>query len=83
MVQVRYLGETAGEDPPALASQILASLREGDLAGALANFAKLPDASRQAGAAWDAEAERKQAAVAAMRAIREAAVGRLAQGPKP
>ncbi len=83
LVQVRYLGETAGDDPPALASQILASLRQGDLAGALAAFARLPDASRQAGAAWDAEAERKQAAVAAMQAIREAAVARLAQGPKP
>ncbi len=83
LVQVRYLGETAGGDPRALASQILASLRQGDLAGALAAFARLPDASRQAGAAWDAEAERKQAAVAAMQAIREAAVARLAQGPKP
>jgi hypothetical protein len=83
LVQIRYVGEAAGEDPPALASQIRAHLRQGDLDGALAAYAKLPEASRQAGAAWEAEAERKQAAVAAMRAIREAAVVRLAQGVKP
>ena len=83
LVQVRDLGEAAGDDPPALASQVLASLRQGDLAGALAAFAKLPEPSRQAASGWGAEAERKQAAVAAMQAIREAAVARLAQGAKP
>ena len=83
LIQVRSLGEAAGDDPPALASQVLASLRRGDLAGALAAFAKLPEPSRQAASAWGAEAERKQAAVAAMQAIREAAVARLAQGAKP
>ncbi len=83
LIKVRYLGEAAGDDPPALASQVLASLRQGDLAGALAAFAKLPEPLRQAASGWGAEAERKQAAVAAMQAIREAAVARLAQGAKP
>lgn len=83
LVQVRYPGESAGDKPPALASQVLASLRQGDLANALAAFNKLPESSRQAASGWSAEAERKQAAVAAMQAIREAAVTRLAQSAKP
>jgi hypothetical protein len=83
LVQIRDLGEAEGDDPPALASQVLAGLRRGDLAGALAAFAKLPEPSRQAASGWGAEAERKQAAVAAMQAIREAAVARLAQGANP
>ena len=83
LVQVRYPGESAGDKPPALASQVLASLRQGDLANALAAFNKLPELSRQAASGWSAEAERKQAAVAAMQAIREAAVTRLAQSAKP
>ncbi len=83
LVQVRNLGETAGDDPAALASQIEADSRRGDISGALAAFAKLPETSRQAASAWAAEASAKQAADAAIQSIREAAVGRLAANAKP
>ena len=83
LVQVRDLNETAGDDPQALASQIEADSRRGDLSGALAAFAKLPEPSRQAASAWAAEAGSKQAAVAALQSIRDAAVARLAENGRP
>ncbi len=83
LVQVRDLNETAGDDPQALASQIEADSRRGDVSGALAAFAKLPEPSRQAASSWAAEAGSRQAAVAALQSIREAAVTRLAQSAKP
>ncbi len=83
LVQVRRVGETAGDDPQALASQIVANLQRGDLDGALAAFAKLPAPARQAAESWAAETQHKQAAVAAARAVREAAVARLVESAKP
>jgi hypothetical protein len=82
LVQVRRLGETEGDDPQALASQVVANLRRGDLDGALAAFGKLPEPARQAASAWEAEAKAKQAALAAVRSIREAAMARLVQSGK-
>jgi hypothetical protein len=83
LVQVRDLNETAGDDPPALASQIEAMSRRGDIGGALASFNKLPEAARQAAGDWPALARARQAADAALQSIREAAIGQLASGPKP
>ena len=81
-MRVRDLGETAGDDPQALASQIEAESRRGDLAGALAAFMKLPEAARHAAGDWPAQARARQAAEEAIQSIREAAIGRLAGGPK-
>jgi hypothetical protein len=83
LIQIHRVGEVAGDDPAALASQIAASLQRGDLDGALAAYGKLPAAARQAASGWAAEAQRKQAAVAAVQAVRESAVTRLAQSGKP
>ncbi len=83
LVQIRRVGETQGDDPQALASQVVARLERGDLDGALAAFAKLPDPARQAASAGAAEAGAKQAAVAAAQALRDSAVGRFTQNSKP
>jgi hypothetical protein len=83
LVEIRRVGETAGDDPQALASQIVARLERGDLDGALAAFAKLPAAARAAASGWAAAAQAKQAAVAAAQSIREAAVAHIAQTTKP
>jgi hypothetical protein len=83
LVQVRRIGETAGDDPQALVSQIVATLQRGDLDGALAAFAKLPAPARQAAESWAAETQNKLAAVAAARTVREAAVARLVENAKP
>ena len=83
LVRVRDLNETPGDDPRALVSQIEASIRRGDIAGALAAFDKLPEPARHAGADWAMQARARQAADGSLRSIREAAIGRLAGGPKP
>ena len=83
LVQVRDLNETAGDDPPALASQIEAETRRGDIGGALAAFDKLPESARQAASDWVTLARTRQAADKALQSIREAAIAKLAGGPKP
>ena len=83
LIQIHKLGETEGDDPQALVSQIEASLERGDLDAAMAAFAKLPEPAKQAAAAWSDAAQGKEAAEVAARTIREAAVARLAQGGKP
>ena len=80
LVVVRDLGEKAGDDPEALVSQIEGLSRRGDLAGALAAFDKLPAPARQIAAGWQAQAEKAEAAGAALRSIREDAIGRLGAG---
>ncbi len=66
LVQVRVLNETQGDDPAALVSQIEADIRRGDVSGALAAFAKLPEPARQAASGWAAQAGAKEAADAAL-----------------
>ena len=82
LVQVRVLNETQGDDPAALVSQIEAETRRGDVSGALAGFAKLPEPARQAASGWAAAAGAKQAADEALSSIREAAIAKLAAGGK-
>jgi hypothetical protein len=83
LVKVRELNETAGDDPQALVSQIEAASRRGDIGAALASFDKLPEAARKAAGDWPTLARARHGAEAALRSIREAAVGQLAGGPKP
>jgi hypothetical protein len=83
LVRVRDLNETAGDDPPALVSQIEALSRRGDVAGALTAFDKLPEAARQAAGDWPTLARTRQGADSALQSIREAAIAQLAAGAKP
>ena len=83
LVQVRKLNETAGGGPQALASLIEADSSRGDVSGALAAFAKLPEPSRQAASAWASAAEARRAAEAALQSIRETAVAQLTESGKP
>ena len=80
LVRVHELGESSGDDPDAIVSQIEADCRRGDIAGALAAFDKLPEAARQAAGDWPAKARARLGADAALQSIREAAIGRLAGG---
>jgi len=80
LVQVRDLGETAGDSPEAIVSRVEAECRRGDIASALAAFDKLPAAARQAAGDWPVKARARQAADAALQSIRAAAIGRLAGG---
>ncbi|MBV8592768.1 MAG: hypothetical protein JOZ27_00540 [Caulobacteraceae bacterium] len=82
LVVVHELNETAGNDPDALATQVEALSRRGDLAGALAAFGKLPEPARKVAANWAADAGRAAAAQAALQSIRDEAIGRLAPAEK-
>ena len=80
LVVVHDLSEKTGDDPEALVSQVEALSRRGNLAGALAAFDKLPESGRKVAAGWQAQAQKAEAAVAALQSIREDAIGRLAAG---
>ena len=77
IVRVRPVGEQAGDEPAAVVSQIGAALGRADAAGALAAFARLPDASREAGKEWAAKARARVAAAAAAQALLDDSLTRL------
>ena len=73
LVQVRRVGAVAGDDPGALVSQIDAALDDGDVAGALAAWSKLPQAGQDKSQDWAAAAKtRVEAAQAAQGLVRRA-----------
>ena len=66
LIEVRQVGTSAGEDPAAVASRIDAALDRGDVAAALAEWSKLPEAGRSLSQGWaDAAHSRLDAATAA------------------
>lgn len=70
LVRARPEGPIAGDAPVAVLSRIEAALGAEDVAGALAEFEKLPDAARQAAAGWRARAAaRVEAAISMNRAL--------------
>ncbi len=77
LVIVHDLNETAGDDPDALVTKVEALSRRGDVAGALAAFAKLPEPARTVAAAWAEEANKAEAASAALQSIRQEAIAHL------
>ena len=77
LVRVRPLEEVAGDDPPAIVSRIEVKAAQADLAGALAELAKLPPALRAPADAWIAKAQARAAAVEASRAFAAAALAGL------
>lgn len=85
LVQVRALGapNEAAVDPQSLASRIEADCRRGDVDSALAAFAKLPEAARDAAKTWAAAAQSRQAADTAIQSIVATAVARLAKIGEP
>jgi hypothetical protein len=69
IVTVRAVGETSGNDLPALVGRIETALARGALADAADAWDSLPDASKQLSAEWGAKLKRRVAADAAARRI--------------
>jgi hypothetical protein len=70
LVRARPEGPIAGDEPVAVLSRIEAALGGDDVAGALAEWEKLPEAARQATAGWrDKAATRVEAAISMSRAL--------------
>jgi hypothetical protein len=69
LVEVRRIGEPQGDEPGAVVTRIEAMLMRGDLAGALQETAKLPEAAKAQAAPWITEANRRRAAEVAVRKL--------------
>jgi hypothetical protein len=78
LVRVRPAGEIKGDEPAALVTQVEAALGRGDVGAAMALYAKLPDSSRAASAAWAKDGESFVRARAAAEKIIETSLSRLA-----
>jgi hypothetical protein len=71
LVRITPLGTAApaGDDPASVAARINAAAADGNLAAALADIAKLPDAARALTDAWVKKAQAREAAIAASQRI--------------
>ena len=77
VVRVTPVGEVAGDDPSALASQIGAALERGRIAEALAAWERLPEAARQTSQEWASAAKARLAADQAAQGLLDDAIARL------
>jgi len=66
-----------GDDPTTLIARINGDVARGDIAGALADLARFPDAARSPAADWVKKAESREAAIAASRRIAADALAAL------
>jgi hypothetical protein len=83
LVRITPVGTTAapaGDDPASLVARINVAAADGNVAAALAEIAKLPDAARALTAGWVKKAQAREAALAASQRI---AAGALAALGKP
>lgn len=81
LVRVRPIDTAPGNDPAAAAARIEGFGKRGDIAGALAELQKLPEAVRAPAEPWIKKAQAREAAVAAAQRIEAAAIAALANHP--
>jgi len=79
LVRIRPIKEAAGNDPAAIVARIETRASQADLAGALAELAKLPPAVRAPAEAWSKKAEMRMAALDASRRISADALSGLSK----
>jgi len=79
VVTVTPVGETAGDDPAALVSQIEGALDHGDVARALGAWDRLPDPAKQASKDWAVAARTRQSAQGAAQNLVAEAMAALAK----
>jgi hypothetical protein len=81
LVRIRPIEEIPGEDTTAVLSRIEVKAAHGDIAGALAELAKLPPAVRAPALAWIAKAETRAKALDAGRRLAADAIAALKTNP--
>ncbi len=67
LVRIRPVNAPSGNTPSDLLARVEADVAKGDIDGALADLAKLPEAGRKPAEGWIAKARQRQAALAAAR----------------
>ncbi len=81
LVRVRPINSAPGTNLSATASRIEALGKQGNIAGALAELQKLPEAARAPAEPWIKKAQAREAATAAARRIEATAIAALANHP--
>ena len=79
LVRIRPINEGAGDDPGTVVARAEVKATHGDIAGALAEIARLPEAIRAPAQGWIRKAEMQVAALAAARRFAETTVDALAK----
>ncbi len=79
LVKVHPVGETQGDDPAAVTTQVAAALGRGDLAAAKAAFAKLPESERTSAAGWAKDLDGVADARAAAQSLIETSLARIVE----
>jgi hypothetical protein len=77
VVRIRPIDEAAGDDPAAVVRRIEMRAEQGNLNGAMAEIAKLPEAARALTKAWVAKAEARNAALEASRRFAASALAAI------
>ncbi len=77
LVRVSPIDAPPGDDPAAVVARINVAAARGDVAAAVAEISRLPDAARSLAAMWVKKAEAREAAIAASRNIAAAALAAL------
>ena len=77
LVRIRPIGEGPGDDPTTIVARAEVKATHGDIAGALAEIAHLPEAARAPAQDWIRKAEMQMAAVVAARRLAEIAINAL------
>ena len=82
LVRVTPVDAPPGDDSGAIIARIDVDARRSDIAAALAEIARLPDAARSLAGAWVKKAEAREAAIAASRRIAADALAALSKPPQ-
>jgi hypothetical protein len=82
LVRITPVDAPPGDDPASVATRIGVDAAHADIAAALADIAKLPDAAKPLAAAWVEKAQARNAAIAASRKLSADALAALSK-PNP
>jgi len=77
LVRITPLNAPTGDEPSSVIARINAAATQGDIAAALAEVGRLPDAARSVAASWVKKAAAREAAIAASRRIAADALSAL------
>ena len=82
LVRITPVDAPPGDDPASVVTRINVDAAHADIAAALADIAKLPDAAKPLAAAWVEKAQARNAAIAASRKLADDALAALSK-PNP
>ena len=82
LVEITPVDAPPGDDPASVVTRISVDAAHADIAAALADIAKLPDAAKPLAAAWVEKAQARDAAIAASRKLAADALAALSK-PNP